>query len=152
VSTSAITGRLNRPGQLHQTHGLAIAFRLAHAEIVLQARLRIATFLVADHHNRLAAEARETAKDRVIVHELAIARELDEFLEQAAHIIHEVRPLRVARDLCFLPGIEMRVDVLELLLGLLAQLADLVLDGRAAGRFKLAIRFSRSATGFSKSR
>jgi hypothetical protein len=42
----------------------------------------------------------------------------------------------MARDLCFLPGIEMRVDVLELLLGLLAQLADLVLDGRAAGRFE----------------
>ena len=92
---------------------------------------------MADHHNGLAAEARKAAEDRVVIHELAVARQLDELVEQAIDIVEKVRPLRVACDLRFLPRVEMGVDLLELLRGLLAQLADFVLHGDATGRFQL---------------
>ena len=96
---------------------------------------------MSDHNNRLAAEAREAAEDGVIVHELAVAGEFDELIEQLLDIVEEVRALGMAGDLRLLPGRKVRVDLLELLVRLLAQLADFFLDGRAAGGFELSDLF-----------
>ncbi len=51
-------------GEAHQALGLAIAFRTRHAEVAQRALLRVAALLMADHHARLAVEAREAADDR----------------------------------------------------------------------------------------
>ena len=55
----------------------------------------------------------------------------------SSDVIEEVRAVRVAGDLRLLPGVEVGVDVLELLGGFLAQLDDFIAHGLAAGGFQL---------------
>jgi hypothetical protein len=123
--------------QFDEANGLAIALRLSHSKIVLEARLRIAALLMADDDDRSPTETRKAAKDGIVIHELAIARELDEFVEQPRDIIEKVRPVGMTRDLRLLPRIEMGIDVLKLLVRLLAQLADFLADSCAARGFEL---------------
>jgi hypothetical protein len=90
-----------------------------------------------DDDNRPPAEPRKAAEDGVVIHEFPVASEFDEFVEQPRDIIEKVRPVRMTRDLRLLPGIEMGIDVLKLLVRLLAQLADFLTDSRAARGFQL---------------
>ena len=91
---------------------------------------------MSDHHNRPAAETRKAAEDGIVIHELAVARQLLEFLEQVFDVVEKVRSLGMARHLRFLPRVEVGIDVLELLVCLLAQLADFFLHCDAAGGFE----------------
>ena len=91
-------------GELHEPGGLAIALRPRHAEIMLQPALRVGALLLADEADRLAAKPREAADDRRILAEGAVAGERRELAEQQPHIVGEMRPLRMARDLDFLPS------------------------------------------------
>ncbi len=59
-----------------------------------------------DHHRR-TPEAAEAADDGLVVRELAIAAQLYELVDQPAHIVEEMRPVRVAGDLGLLPGVEL---------------------------------------------
>nr|GEU28296.1 hypothetical protein [Tanacetum cinerariifolium] len=118
--------------QLHQAHGLAIAFRFWHAEVAHGALLGVAPLLVADHHARLAVEAGQATDDRLVVRIGAVAVQFVEVGEDFVHIVHGVRTLRVARDQRHLPGGELGVDVFGQLLALFGQPVDLLrdVDGR----------------------
>ena len=119
-------------GNLHQAHGLAIAFRLRHAEVAQRALLRVAPLLVADDHAGLAIETGQAADDRQVVRIRAVAVQFVEVGEDFVDVVHRVRPLRVARDLRHLPRRELGVDILGQLLALLGQAVDLLrdVDGR----------------------
>ena len=115
-------------GELHEPQRLAVALRARHAEVAVDLLLGVAALLVADHHARLAVEAREAADDRRVVGVAAVAVQLAEVAEQAVDVVERVRPLRMARDLRDLPRRELAVDLLGELLALLLQPADLVGD------------------------
>jgi hypothetical protein len=71
-------------GKVHQAHGLAVAFRVRHAEIVLQALLGGAALLVTHDHDRAATETRKAADDRLVIAEVPVAGEFLEILEEVA--------------------------------------------------------------------
>ncbi len=113
-------------GEVHQAHRLAVAFGVRHAEVVAHPALGVGALLVADHDQRAAAEARETALDRAVVAEGAIARERRVVLEQLGRVVGEMRPLGMARDLRLLPGVELGVGLAQQLLGARLEARDLV--------------------------
>src|SRR5690606_13668895 len=103
VSAGGIDQRQHRDaepvGHLHQPRGLAVAFWPGHAEVVLDAALRVRTLLVAEDADAAAAEAAEAADDGGVLAEFAIAGEWHEIGDQAADVVETVRPLRMAGDL-----------------------------------------------------
>ena len=109
-------------GEVHQPHGLAIALRLRHAEVVLDAALGVGALLVADHHHRAAAEAAEPAHDGRVLGEVAVAGQRREILDQRIDVVEAMRPVGMARDLRLLPGRELGIGVDERLMRLLLQL------------------------------
>ncbi len=92
-------------------------------EIVLQAGGGVVALLVAHDHHRLAAETPEPAHDGLVVGELAVPPEFDEIVDQALHIVQEVRPVGMARHLGLLPCVELGV-------GLAAQAVHLGAQGQ----------------------
>jgi len=111
-------------GRLHETQGLAVSLRLAHAEVARRAFLRVAALLVADHHARYAVEACETAHDRQVIRKMPVAVKLDEIGEDLVDVVERVGTLRMPCDLGDLPRRQVAVDVLGELLALLAELID----------------------------
>src|SRR5438067_1139646 len=109
-----------------------IAFGLGHAEVAHRAFLGVAALLVADHHAGLAIEARQTADDRLVVREGAVAVQLMEIGEDRIHVVHCVRTLRMACDLGDLPRRQLGIDVFRQLLALFGQAVDFFrnIDGR----------------------
>src|SRR5690606_20825433 len=79
------------------------------------------------------AEAGQAAQDGLVVAELTIAVQLHEVGEQAVDVVHEVRTLRVARDLGAHPRFQVGVGLGAHGVGLLAPGGDLGLE-RSAGR------------------
>ena len=116
-------------GHVHQPHRLAVAFRPRHAEVVGQAGRGVVALLMAHDDHGAAAKARQAADDGLVVSELAVSAQLDEVGEQPGDVIHQVRPLRVARDLRLHPGIKRGVGLVPHLRGLAAQAGDLGLEG-----------------------
>ena len=121
--------QLEALGHVHQAHRLAVAFRPRHAEVARDAALRVVALFLADDHDRPAIEAPDAAGHGQILGELAIARQRREFGDQTVDIVNAVRPLRMARHLRFLPGIELGIQAGQGLLGLLLQLRYLLFDG-----------------------
>ncbi|KAF4516425.1 hypothetical protein B566_EDAN003171 [Ephemera danica] len=115
-------------GQLHQAQGLPVAFGTRHAEVAKNFLLGITTLLVPDNHDRVPIEARQAANDGMVVGEGAVAMEFFEVAEQQGEIVERVRTLRVAGDLGYLPGRQLRVDTLGQLGALLFETADLLGD------------------------
>ena len=60
--------------------------------------------LVAHDDDGNAAQPAETALDRLVVGEGAVAGQRHEIVHQRADVVKEVRALRMARDLGLLPG------------------------------------------------
>ena len=87
---------------------------------------------MADHHARLAVEARETAHDRGVVGVRSIAVQLAKVGEQRVDVVERVGSLRMARDLRNLPSRQLAVDLFGKELALFRQPRDLVgnIDGR----------------------
>src|SRR3954463_12501939 len=115
-------------GELHQPQGLAIALGLGHAEVAGDLLLRVAAFLMADHHARLAVEAGEAADYGGVVGESSVAVQLFPVREERLHIVERVRALRMARNLRHLPGRQLAVDVLGERLAALREPLDLLGD------------------------
>ncbi len=114
IGACGIDQRQNRDVEavrhLHQAHRLAIAFRPRHAEIVLQPGFGARALFVTDDADAFAAEAAETADDRIVVAELAVAGERHEIGDQGVDEFETMRALRMARDLGFLPGRQFFVE------------------------------------------
>ena len=115
-------------GHLHQPHGLAVALRPRHAEIMLEAGFGGRALLVADDADALALEPAEAADDGLVLGELAVAGERDELGDQRADVVEAMRPLRMARDLRLLPGRQLGVEIAKLLRGFGLEPGDLVGD------------------------
>jgi hypothetical protein len=111
-------GHVESVGELHEADRLAIALRPRHAEIVPDPRLGVRPFFLAEDANRAAAEPAEAADDRGILAEQAVARQRREVRDQRLHVVAEVRPLRMARDLRLLPRREAGIEIGERLLRL----------------------------------
>src|SRR5262249_59099284 len=99
-------------GKLHEPEGLPVAFGMRHAEVARDILPCVPSFLMSDHHDWLALEARKAPDDRLIVAEHAIAVQLDEVLEQQLVEIERMGSLGVSRDLGTLPGGQVTVDLL----------------------------------------
>ena len=116
----------------------------------------VVALLLADDADRLAPEAAEAADDRLVLAELAVARERHEIGDQALDVIVEVRPPLGARDLRLLPGRERCVESAS---ALAAFASSLAISSARAGEspFPATARSSSSlasisATGVSKLR
>src|SRR5690606_26012268 len=110
----------------HEADRLAIAFRLGHAEIVLDAALRIRALFMADKEDGPAPEAPDAADNGRVLAENAVARERREIFGQSFHIIQKMRASRMARDLNLLPGRQRGIGILKELSRLLLKLGHLV--------------------------
>ena len=104
-------GNAEAIGHLHQPDGLAIAFGARHAEIMLDAAVGGGALFLADHADRLAAEAAEAAHQRLVLAELAVAGHRREFGDQRVDEIGEMRALRMARHQRLLPRRQIGVEV-----------------------------------------
>ncbi len=85
----------------------------------------VALFLT-DHHHRLALEAAQPSNDRLVVAVLAVALQLDELVDQAVDVVHEVRAFGMAGHFRLLPGREVGVGVAAEVLDLDLQRGDVV--------------------------
>ena len=97
-------GPLELRRELHHAHGLAIAFGLWHSEVAMQLLLRVAAFLLADDHHRLAVEEGHARDDGGIVGEGAVAVNFLEIREQTLDVVEAVRTLWMAGKLHPFPG------------------------------------------------
>ena len=139
-------------GQIHQPHGFAIALGPGHAEIAFDAGLGVMAFFVADNHHWLVVEAGQSAHDSVVIGEVAVTSQRDEFAEQSLDIVLAMRPIRVAGDLAFAPGGQVFVQVFQQFTGLLVQRGGFlchvhfrVLFGEGAKLFGLAFDLGQVA-------
>ena len=118
--------------QLHQADRLAIAFGLAHAEIVLDAGGGIVALFMADQHHPALAQPRETAQNGLILAIAAVSAQRHEVAEHPFDIVEEMRALRMAGDLRLLPRGQRLVDRIEQIGALALQPGDL------AGKVQIA--------------
>ena len=100
---------------------------------MLDAAVGGGALFLADHADRLAAEAAEAAHQRLVLGEFAVAGHRREFRHQRADEIGEMRALRMARHQRLLPRRQIGVEVGQRLLRLVLDARDLVADV-AAGR------------------
>ncbi len=112
-------------GELEQPARLAVALGARHPEVPHHVLFGVPALLVAHHQHRLPVEPREAGDDRGVLAERPVARELEEVGEQVVHVVEEVRPRVVPRQLHHLPAREIAEDLLLQLLRLLLELADL---------------------------
>ncbi len=113
-------------GEAHQPDRLPVALGPRHAEIVPDPLVRVGALLGADHHDRAPAEAADPGQDRLIVGEGAVAGQGRKILDQLGDVVLDVRPVRMARDLGLLPGIELAVGLRQELGGAALEAGDLV--------------------------
>ena len=111
-------GQTETVGKLHEAHGLAIAFRPRHAEIMLNSCFGAGAFFLAKDANGTAAKPAETADDRGVLAKLPIARQGREIVHEGLDIIAKMRPLRMPGDLRLLPGRQIGIKIGKRLLGL----------------------------------
>ena len=81
---------------------------------------------MADDQDGPAAELADTAHDRLVVRELPVALHLDELVDEAGTVVHEMGALGMPGDLGLLPGVQVCVGVPAHLPCAVAQGVDLV--------------------------
>jgi len=127
-------------GEAHEAEGLAVAFGMSEAEVVLDVLLGVVALLVADDHDALLADAGEAADEGAVVAEAAVAAHFDEVAGEKFEVIEGVRPGGVADDLDALPrgeagvelvalGLELGLEGLDFWSGVGEVLGELGLDG-----------------------
>ena len=99
-------------GQLHQSQGFPIAFRIGHTEIPFHPFLETLSFFMTDDANGPAPERGKSTDDGLVVAEGAITVEFDKVFAHVLHIVQDRRALGMAGDLRLLPGGQVAEDVL----------------------------------------
>src|SRR5207247_2201046 len=123
--------------ELHETHRLAIALRVGHAEVAVGSFLDVATLLVPDERDGAAVESAEADDQRVIVGATAVTVQLDPVVEQPVDVVQRVWAVLMSRELDGAPDLlvgRRSLDALELAL----QLLELARDPRAAQQAEIA--------------
>jgi hypothetical protein len=115
-------------GEIHKALRLAVAFGLRHAEIVLDTAFGVETAFLPDDHAWLAAKASQTADNRQILAENAVARQGREFFDQLADVIDAMRTIDMARDLNLLRGGKLVVERVQLPVDLVLKTTDFAAD------------------------
>ena len=113
-------------GQFQHADCLAVTFRARAAEIMLQAAFGVVALFLADDGDGLTVEAAEACLNGGVFGKLAVAGQRREIGEQRLGVIDEMRTLRMARDLRFLPGVELGIDVLHRVVDARFQTVDLL--------------------------
>ncbi len=110
-------------GHLHQTQGLAVAFRIGHAEVAVLSALGVAALLLANEHHGLAVHIAQAAHHGVVVPAGAVAVKFEEVAADGVDVIQGVGPVGVAAQLHPLPACQIAVDALLELLNFGLQLS-----------------------------
>ncbi|MNU70231.1 hypothetical protein D3C71_596330 [compost metagenome] len=113
-------------GQFQHADRLAVTFRARAAKIMLQAALGVVAFFLADDGDGLAVESGKARLDGGVFGKFAVTGERREIGEQRFGIIDKMRTLRMARDLRFLPGVQLGIDVLHRVVDARFQTVDLL--------------------------
>ena len=120
-------------GEPHQPLHFSITLGACHPEIVNEPFLGIRALFGADRHDAAPAETAEAADNRPVLGKSSVTRERDKLGNQPADIIEGVRPLRVARDLHFLPRRQPRICLTQQPRRRGFESADLIGDVEFAG-------------------
>ncbi len=113
-------------GQFQHADSLAVTFRARAAEIVLQAALGVIALFLADNCDWLTVETGKAGLYGGVFGELAVAGKRREIRKQRLGVINEMRTLRMTRDLRFLPGVQLGIDVLHRIVDARFQAVDLL--------------------------
>src|SRR6186997_836158 len=103
----------------HHAHSLPVALGVRHPEVSARSLVDVAPLLLADDHDRLAAETPEAGDERRVLGASPVAVQLDKVLEESLDVVEGVRALRVARQVDGPPDLLVRrlgLDPLELTL------------------------------------
>ena len=124
-------------GEPHEPDHLAVAFGRRHPEVAKDFLFGVAALVLRDGHHAAAFELRETADDRVVVAEMAVAVQLVELVERG-DVLRAERTLRMTGHVHALPR-RHRAEHLALDLRVLVfEAADL---GRHVDRLLRSLRF-----------
>src|SRR4029077_11846357 len=93
-------------GELHQTQGFAVTFRVGATKVAHDIFLGVAAFLVSDDDASMGTEHGQSARHRSIVRKMAVAVQFGPAGEATLDVIEGERALHVPRDLDPLPGTE----------------------------------------------
>ena len=85
---------------------------------MLDSRLGVGAFFLAQDADRTAAKPAETADDRGVLAKLPVTRERREIAHKRLDTVAKMRPLLVPRDLRLLPGRQIGIKIGKRLLGL----------------------------------
>ena len=104
---------------LHHPHPLAVALGVRHAEVSPRPFVDVASLLLADDRDRLAAEAAQAGHERRILGAGPVTVQLHEVLEETLDVVEGVRTLGMARQVDGPPDLLVRrlgLDPVELFL------------------------------------
>lgn len=115
-------------GELHAAEGFAVALGVCQSEEALHFFLGVAALVVADEHDFVTTDSRQSAADGGVVAEVAVAVDLAELAADHFDVVFEEGALGVSGDLDGFPSGEVFVGFAEEGGVVLAEAADL---GRA---------------------
>ena len=110
--------------ELHLDERFAIALRMGAAEQALGLFLEVVSFLMADQHDAMVADACEAGADGAVVADGAVAVHFDELVEDHVDVIERLWPFRMARDEDGIPRRQVGVDLAHEVGELTANAAD----------------------------
>jgi hypothetical protein len=122
---------------------------------VSQAAFRIVALFMANDNQPAISQSSKTADNGLIIPKVPITSQRCELVKQSCCKIFEMRALRMAGDLCFLPRSQLRIGVTSILADLTCSLSISVWissEPSSAVSLSSRMRDSRAAIGFSKSR
>src|SRR5207237_6110123 len=97
---------------MHGPQRLAITFRVGHAKIAVNLLPRVAGLLMPDQQHLFTVETGHATNNCGIVTKGAIAVNLTPISEDALNIVEEVRALRMTRQFCLFPCVQVRINLL----------------------------------------
>src|SRR5581483_923829 len=97
---------------MHGSQRLAIAFRIRHAKIAVNLLARVAGLLMPDQQHLFTVEAGHATNNCGVVTKSAIAVNLTPLSKDALDIVEKVWALRMTRQLCLFPCVQVRINLL----------------------------------------